>query len=393
MAGTLLDTQQNLRRLQSLLRAEGLAGAILHKPQHVFYLSSFNPIIQSHPMLLVAPAEGDASLIIHSIRENHARAEASALDIRLYGAWGGSVSLAATPVEALKVVLEEKGLLAARLGLEFDHLPVALYEKIRRALPRAELLDAGRALLEARGQKSAPEIDLIRKAAGLADRGMEAALEAMRERGTEVEVSRRAEVAMREFWAREMPEVEVVDFGGSEGGIFSALWCYCLSGPRMNLYCDSSKPRPIRAGDLAMAVVWTACHGYHAEIERTVGVEPLSEEQRRAFKTVLRARAEAQEKLRPGITCAEVYDAAARVFAEGGYPLPGRIGHGIGLGAHEPPSLGPKEDLPLEPGMVLSFEPAIRIGEEGGVQHSDTVLITEGEPEFLTHTEGGMLIV
>jgi Xaa-Pro dipeptidase len=43
--------------------------------------------------------------------------------------------------------------------------------------------------------------------------------------------------------------------------------------------------------------------------------------------------------------------------------------------------------------MVLTFEPNLRIPPWGGLQHSDTVLITEDGNEFLTTTENGFIQV
>jgi Xaa-Pro dipeptidase len=65
----------------------------------------------------------------------------------------------------------------------------------------------------------------------------------------------------------------------------------------------------------------------------------------------------------------------------------------MGLGAHEEPSMEAKSDLVLQPNMVLTFEPNLRIPPWGGLQHSDTVLITESGHEFLTKTENGFIQV
>ena len=382
-------------RVQRGMSAAGLDGLIVHKAQNIAYLSGFNPIIQSHLMALILPAAGEATLIVHALRDRHARAEAAVKDVRLYGQWGRSRPIAPTLFEAMRIVLAERGLEGARLGFERDHLPVAIFEQLTAALPAARFADAGPILTAARAVKSPEELALIRAAVRLADHGMEAVLAALPSRQREIDVAQRAEIAMRERWVREFPGEEMVDFGSTEGGIFSALWCYVLAGEHMNCYADCASARPIRDGDLVMSVIWTACRGYHAENERTVGVGPMQPEQLRAFDAVLEARAAAQPLLKPGVPCAEAYNAARDAFVAHGFgdALPGRIGHGIGLGAHEPPSLGPAERTVLEPGMVFSFEPAIRIGDLGGVQHSDTVVITEAGCEFLTQTPGGRLLV
>jgi len=67
------------------------------------------------------------------------------------------------------------------------------------------------------------------------------------------------------------------------------------------------------------------------------------------------------------------------------------IGHGIGMGANEPPYIG--ETLPgstvveYRPGMVFAVEPLVWVPEVrggGGVRIEDMVLITEGSPEILS---------
>ena len=73
--------------------------------------------------------------------------------------------------------------------------------------------------------------------------------------------------------------------------------------------------------------------------------------------------------------------------------LPGRIGHGLGLGPHEPPSLGPRDETVLRAGMIFTLEPNLRIPELGGVQHSDTLLVTETGYEVMTTTRGGYIQV
>jgi Xaa-Pro dipeptidase len=178
----------------------------------------------------------------------------------------------------------------------------------------------------------------------------------------------------------------VADFGSLEGGVMNALWCYCLVGDRVPLNCDVPTMRAPTDGELALIVIWTTCDGMHAENERTVAVGPIDPERRRMYEAILRIRAETQAALRPRVTCADVYGVAKGAYERAGYGqyLPGRIGHGLGLGPHEPPSLGPADHTRLQPGMVLTFEPNLRIPALGGVQHSDTILITDDGAELLT---------
>jgi Xaa-Pro dipeptidase len=365
------------------------------KPQNTFYLSGFNPIIYSHPVVVVLPVDGEPVLLVHALRDDHARASSWIGDVRLFGAWSTKRTMGPDWLRALETILAERALLSGRVGVEFDFLPVGVAAELQRRLAGARFEDASGLLMHARSVKDGDEIRRIRWSASLADRGMEVALAAVAARRSEREISVAAMTAMNQAWVARFPDAEVADFGSAEGGVMNGLWCYCLIGERILLNCDAPTPRIPRDGDLVLIVIWTVLDGMHAENERTVAVGELGFEQRRMYDAVLRIREEAVSALRPGTTCAQVYGAAREIYERLGYGayLPGRIGHGLGLGPHEHPSLAPTDPTPLEPGMVVTFEPNLRIPGVGGVQHSDTVLITDGGYEFLTDLRRGFIRV
>jgi Xaa-Pro aminopeptidase len=66
--------------------------------------------------------------------------------------------------------------------------------------------------------------------------------------------------------------------------------------------------------------------------------------------------------------------------------------HGIGRDVHEPPFLGADDDTLLAPGMVLDFEPTMRVGGVGSVNIEDMVLITESGCEPLTNFPRDLLV-
>lgn len=376
-----------LGRLRERMRAQDIDAVICLKPQNTFYLSGFNPIIYSHPVVVVLPVASEPVLLVHALRDDHARASSWIRDIRLFGAWSTKRTMGPDWFRALETILAERGLLSARLGIEFDFLPVGVAAELQHRLTGARFEDASDLLMHARLVKDDEEIERIRHAAFLADQGMEAALRAVAARLSEREVSVAAMTAMNQAWVARFPDAEAADFGSSEGGVMNGLWCYCLIGERILLNCDAPTSRMPRNGDLVLVVIWTVLDGMHAENERTVAVGELGPEQRQMYDAVLRIREEAASALRPGATCAQVYRAAQQIYERLGYGayLPGRIGHGLGLSPHEHPSLAPTDHTLLEPGMVITFEPNLRIPGVGGVQHSDTVLITDEGYEFVTH--------
>jgi Xaa-Pro dipeptidase len=98
--------------------------------------------------------------------------------------------------------------------------------------------------------------------------------------------------------------------------------------------------------------------------------------------------------MRPGFTNVDAGEAVAKAAADHGFP--GRllslfIGHGVGIGANEPPYIG--ETLPgspvveFEPGMVFAVEPLIWVAGVrggGGVRLEEMVAITDDEAHVMS---------
>ncbi|WNJ91510.1 Xaa-Pro peptidase family protein [Bosea sp. 685] len=373
-------------RLRQRMRQAGLDVILAFKPESSFYLTGFNPIIYSHPVIAILPAQGKPSMLIHALRDDHARASTFIEDIRLYGAWSTKVTMGPSWLDALKTMLEEAGLAKAVIGVEEDFLPVARSRQLAELLPGASFRDASEMIMTTRLVKDADEIANARDAARIADTGMIAAVEAVRQGGSERDVSLAAMAAMNRFWADNFPDKEVCDFGSLEGGAQNGLWAWALAGDRMFMNCDNPTNRKPVAGEAISILIWTIVNGIHAENERTVAVGVLNDERRRALDSIIEIRNEVATLLKPGTPISALFGATKAGLEARGYGkyLPGRIGHGIGLGAHEHPSLDAKTGILLEPGMILTLEPNLRIPGIAATQFSDTVLITEGGCEFLT---------
>src|SRR5438046_10510170 len=83
------------------------------------------------------------------------------------------------------------------------------------------------------------------------------------------------------------------------------------------------------------------------------------------------------DAIKPGASTRAIYERYLAKVGELGLPPISFIGHGIGLGLHEDPYLGPTEDRPLESGMVLGIEPLIyEPGFGFGMQTKEMVLVT-----------------
>ncbi|EGR49239.1 Prolidase/Aminopeptidase P-like protein [Trichoderma reesei QM6a] len=157
----------------------------------------------------------------------------------------------------------------------------------------------------------------------------------------------------------------------------------------------------------SMVVIDVGAHylGYSSDICRSFMIDPppgrrrrrraqqppadsLRAEKEKVWRIVLDAQTAAAKAMRPNGTAASV-DIAARTVIEGagyGYGFTHRLGHGIGIKAHESPYLNKwNTGSLLKPGMTFTNEPGIYLEGKFGVRHEDVYLVTEdGEAELLT---------
>lgn len=120
-------------------------------------------------------------------------------------------------------------------------------------------------------------------------------------------------------------------------------------------------------------------------------METLSEdvkEKLHVWDVVLDAQTASLHALHENGTCASVDLAARAVIEDAGYgdAFTHRVGHGIGIKAHESPYLNKgNTETPLKAGMAFTSEPGIYLVDKFGVRHEDILLVGEdGLPDILT---------
>lgn len=92
--------------------------------------------------------------------------------------------------------------------------------------------------------------------------------------------------------------------------------------------------------------------------------------------------------LEAGNSAASVDVAARKVITDAGYgeAFTHRVGHGIGIKAHESPYLNKGNlNVTLKAGMTFTSEPGVYLVGKFGVRHEDILLVKDdGEPEILS---------
>jgi Xaa-Pro aminopeptidase len=134
---------------------------------------------------------------------------------------------------------------------------------------------------------------------------------------------------------------------------------------------------------------------YCSDRTRTVHVGRPSSEARALYDAVLEAQEAAIAAVRPGVTVAEVDEAARKVLRQRKLArfFTHSTGHGLGLEIHEAPRLAAGQSQKLEPGMVITIEPGAYIPGKRGVRIEDVVLVTASGCEVLTPTDKKLVVI
>ncbi len=141
--------------------------------------------------------------------------------------------------------------------------------------------------------------------------------------------------------------------------------------------------RPLQSGDL-LVIDWGASYnGYFSDITRTLAVGEIEPEFHQIYEIVRQANASARAVARPGISAGMVDKAARDVIASAGYGayFTHRVGHGLGMEAHEEPYMFAENKTILEEGNTFTIEPGIYLPGRGGVRIEDDIVITAHSSE------------
>jgi creatinase len=97
----------------------------------------------------------------------------------------------------------------------------------------------------------------------------------------------------------------------------------------------------------------------------------------------------------PGAKLSDVDKACRDIITDAGYGeyFVHSTGHGVGLDLHEAPYAATSGQGELVEGMTLTVEPGIYVPGKGGVRIEDTLIITAGQPENLTHLVKDLTVV
>lgn len=342
-----------IERLKEFIAEKELDGVLItHKP-NLFYFTGSAPVLGGY-LLVTADEE---LFLVPQLEYEEAR-ESSRVLVEYF-------KRGAELYERLKAFNLKK------LGIE-GRTSYSSVQSLKEKAGVEEFAVVDDVIKELRMIKTPEEIEVIKRACGIADKAMLVAIEEVREGVREREVAAKMEYVMK-----------------MEGAEKTAFDTIIASGWRSALPHGVASDKRIERGELVVIDEGALFNRYHSDITRTVVVGSPNEKQREIYEIVLEAQKKGVEEARPGITAKELDTIVRDVIAEYGYGdyFIHSTGHGVGLEIHEWPGINQNDETVLKPGMVITVEPGIYLPKFGGVRIEDTIVITENGAERLTKTE------
>jgi Xaa-Pro aminopeptidase len=285
-----------------------------------------------------------------------------------------------TTLEAAAEVLTKSG--AKAVGVEGNRITLGELEQLKQLAPKVTFVSLDGLVEAQRAIKDPGEVEKIREAVRVAERGFRMFVATLREADTEKDM-----VDALEGYVRR---------AGARGTSFPPI---VAVGERSALPHAAPTAKPLGDGSKVL-VDWGADLLYKSDLTRTLrspfGTAPSRRNKQERvgydfeelYAVVLAAQNAALAAIRAGVKAKDVDAAARKSIASarlkserhtgrqlGDFFTHG-LGHGIGLEVHEAPKVRANSEDTLEAGMVITVEPGLYIPEWGGIRIEDDVLVT-----------------
>ncbi|KRQ86846.1 putative peptidase [Caloramator mitchellensis] len=248
------------------------------------------------------------------------------------------------------------------LGIEEDRMTYSDYFTYKELLEDIQIVKLSQTIEKLRMIKEEEEIELIAKAASIADMAFEHIIKFLKVGAVEKDIALELEYFMKKH--------------GAEGLSFNSI---VVSGARSSLPHGTPSDKKIEYGDFVTLDFGCIYKGYCSDMTRTVVVGKASDKHKEIYNAVLDANEAALKAIKAGLSCFDADRIARDIIKERGYgdKFGHGLGHGVGMEVHEMPRLNFRSNEILQAGMVVTDEPGIYVPNFGGVRIEELVVVTE----------------
>lgn len=389
------ELEYRCKKLQELMLANSMDAILITQNADLFY---FTGTVQSGCLYL--PANGQP---LYLVRRDAARArmESGLKEVIPFG----------SPKDLPHISAKHGYPEPKRIGMEFDVLPVGLFDRYKKIYPEAEFVDATPLIRQVRMIKSHYEIHLMQDAARQVDLIYQRAKEVIRPGMTDLELAAELEYVARKNGHLGLIRMRVFNgemlFGHTFSGTDSAVPAYTDTpfggmGPSPS-FGQGASFKPIAKNEPIIIDFAGSIDGYLVDQTRVFSIGPLSERLTKGYQDMLKVEALMKEIAVQGIPWGEIYDRCHQLAVEMGYTdsfmgaagsQVSFIGHGLGVEIDEYPFIAKGfKDQTLQPGMVFAFEPKVVFPGEGAVGIENTFYLSNDGLKQLTYSDDSLVIL
>ena len=386
------ELENRIKQLRTSMEKQGMTFSIILQNVDLFY---FAGTVQKG--IFVIPVDHDPMLFIER------NIDRAAIE----------TSLEIIPIQRdkdVKDILMAKGILKGKGGMEFDVVPVSVFERWKSLLGFESFADVWPLIRDLRIVKSPFEIIQAKKSGALCDHVFDKAKDVVRLGMREVDIA-----AILEAEGRMVGHQGFLRMRGLNQEMMNLYITHGLSGT-----IPSSGDVPIAGAGVTHAIAQGPSlnkvekgvpvvidygggyNGYITDETRPFVIGELKERFRKPYEVAKEIVEDATVYGKEGIDGAELFMRAeekAKKAALEEYFMgfgPGKVsfvGHGLGLEINELPVITPRHHIILQEGMVFAFEPKFIFPGEGAVGVEVDYIVRKNELERVTRTPIDLVVL
>ncbi len=369
------EYKERVARCAAILRRENLDVLIVNGNEADYanprYFSGFWPLFERAGVAIAA--NGDAALMVgpESSVFGADRNQLDKIFTLLAYREGADPAYPELKPDTFHDVFKSLGISGEHLRIgvaSFLDTSVVIYNAIRDAFPKAELVDAGKIMVELRSIKSENELACLREGYRIADLATQAVMQEIKPGMTELQA---VGIAQR-----------VVYENGAE---YEGLPMYVFSEASTRHAISRSSYREFQKGDIVQLNLSAKIDGYSAAIGYPICLGKLEGQRRDTVQFCREAHAWTEKQVKAGVFAADIAKNFYKLFVDNGYEKNYVYGplHGTGIIEVEAPWVETSSNYNLQPNMTFQIDTYIS-SDTFGVRWEKGIAVKEGGYEILS---------
>lgn len=375
------EYQSRIKNVKEKMSSAGIEVFIVTDPANMCYLSGYDAWSFYTPQALIIMEDLDQPVWIGRFQDVKCAVETTWLDSENIVVYPDRYLWEPTVDHVMDFVadfLKEKGAANKSIWVEKDayYFTAFWLERLVKGLPNAKFNDGTKVINWIRTVKSDKEIEYMKKAARIVEKGMQKAIDV-------ISVGVRECDAAGEIYRALLMGTE--DFGGDYPSIVPLMPAGRRSSAPHLTWTDDKYHQ-----DQLVYLEIAGCYKrYHSPLSRTIYLGNPSEKMKETAEVIMEGLSAAMAAVKPGNHCEDVEKAWKEVITRHGLKKESRMGYSIGLSyppvwADDTAYMRPGDKTVLQPNMTFHLMPGMWF-EDFGIAITEAIRVTETGCETLAN--------